>query len=167
MIPHDTDPATPCASEYHRPMKKATPFPLHKLLIRSFDGALGQRASRKLERQLADSEQLRAEQERIARLREDLRAYGERLDFGPFFSARVLHRLGQAGVAAIETRSALEIAFRYVTMPAFAAVLLLAIFFLQNGQAVNWDAVGGLDGLTVADLMTDFYLMGDAYVNAP
>jgi hypothetical protein len=112
---------------------------LKKLLYRSFDGGLSHREKDMLDKALAESAELRREQEEIDRQRLAL-SQGREVSFGPMFAEQVVDRLSspqphENGMEALYL--AFKSMFTKVAVVGVALALVLLSYNLTIGDQVT------------------------------
>lgn len=135
-------------------MKKSA----HTLLLRSLDAPLSPREATILAEALARDPALRAAQEALMAQRAHLRAAGEAATFGPFFAAKVLRRMQETAEAVPDWVTGLVFAFRRVSLPALAVVLLALLLVLSSESSLSWETLTGVEALSAADVWSDMAL---------
>ena len=126
-----------------------------ELLCKSFDSELSREEKRQLEEALADSSELRQEQERIAAMRESI-STGAARSFRPFFAERVMNRiasLDEVKNGAQQFFESLQFAFRRVAVVGATAIVLLAAYnFIRTGE-ISVAGAFGLPQETLEDVL--------------
>ena len=122
----------------------------YKLLLRSLDVSLNPTEQARLDEALARSASLRKEQEHLLAFRE--MAASQHYRFRPFFTARVMNRLAEAGYGRVMGVPILPAAFKRIAIPALAVIvlLLMGVYFMDGSLSV--DAVTGTSGLSLSDI---------------
>jgi len=125
------------------------------LLYRSFDEELTAAERLQLERALANSQELRAEKERIIQLRSDI-ANTRATAFRPFFVQRVMHRIQAeqkpADVPVTFFESLLCI-FRPVAIAAAILILVMMSYNLLSSDRVSLANAFGKPALALEQML--------------
>jgi hypothetical protein len=121
------------------------------LLYKSFEVQLTKHEQHQLERALADSEQLRAEKERIAVLRKSVAA-GTNDSFKPFFADRVMQRI-RAQREENEQELFFDSLIHFFRPIAIAAIVLVII--LTGYNMVGDNPLTGENGLAITEISVE------------
>ncbi len=124
------------------------------LLYRSFDDTLTPNERERLEAAMAVSAELRAERERIVAMRATVSRSGGQ--FKPFFSARVMQRLGleTAHNGALESFFAsLLFVFRRVALVGTIVAALMLAYNLHVGGSLSFSAALGEPEITIEEIL--------------
>lgn len=127
--------------------------PMLDLLYRSFDDTLSEEEQRRLDETLDRSTALRAEYERLTRMRRAI-SDSAPVSFGPWFVARVMRDIAAAAAPAAELFfETLFSAFRRVAFAAAIAVIAIVAYNLAQSDTLSLTATFGLYEPTLEEML--------------
>lgn len=130
---------------------------LYHLLLQSLDEPLSEEEQLQLKNGLAHSAELRAEKEKLLKMRAMLENHQKAYHFEPFFAGRVMEKIRaeqDSSTQGINTDfiTALVWSFQRMAVPSLAIICIALIYVYTTADALNLQAIMGISGVAPEDL---------------
>ncbi|MFK7904857.1 MAG: hypothetical protein AB8B69_07015 [Chitinophagales bacterium] len=130
---------------------------LYHLLLRSLDEPLNGEEQLQLKNGLAHSAELRAEKEKLLKIRIMLENQQEAYHFKPFFAGRVMEKIRAEQSSTIQVPdtdfiTALMLSFQRMAIPSFAVICIVLMYVYTTADTLSLQAIMGISDVTPEDL---------------
>ena len=132
---------------------------LYNLLLRSLDETLTESEQQQLQEGLSASAELRAEKEKLLKMRAMLSNQAKAYDFKPFFEGRVMEKIrtqkapfNQTASSSADFLTALIWSFQRMAVPSFALICIMLIYVYSTADTLSLQAIMGISDIAPEDL---------------